>query len=54
MPDREVTLVELLASKSVGSKVNSYVHRVAPEKEPDYAAMNRLMQTKIEPPPKEE
>jgi hypothetical protein len=54
MSDREVNLVEVLNRKSIGSKVNSYVHRVAPEKEPDYEAMNRLMQAQIQHPSKDE
>jgi hypothetical protein len=43
-----INYADLFNPKPVGEQVNVYVHRVAPEKEPDYAAMQRFIDTSAE------
>ncbi len=43
-----ISYADLFNPKPVGEQVNVHVHRVAPEKEPDYAAMQRFIDTSAE------
>jgi hypothetical protein len=43
-----INYADLFNPKPIGEQVNVHVHRVAPEKEPDYAAMQRFIETSAE------
>jgi hypothetical protein len=43
MADDKIEYLEVFNPRPIGERVNMYVHRVAPEKEPDYTAMQRFI-----------
>jgi hypothetical protein len=43
MADDRIEYAELFNPRPIGERVNVYVHHVAPEKEPDYTAMQRFI-----------
>jgi hypothetical protein len=45
MDEPKVKYADLLNPKPVGEKVKTHVHRVAPEEEPDYEALQRLIKS---------
>jgi hypothetical protein len=48
MADEKIDYAELFNPRPIGERVNAYVHRIAPEKEPDYTAMQRLIDVSAE------
>jgi hypothetical protein len=45
MDEPKVKYADLFNPKPVGEKVKTHVHRVAPEEEPDYEALQRLIKS---------
>jgi len=44
MADDKLEYAELFNPKPVGERVNTYVHLIAPERAPDYTAMQRFIE----------